>query len=83
MPTEPMKDLVTEARELLETHSIVAMRVDKPYKEIRPLIAGLCDEVERLRQQVKQMAQDARDDAQAAANEARWSERQGEDYGSY
>lgn len=45
------QDIVTEARELLETHSIVAMRVDKPYKEIRPLITKLCDEVERLRAQ--------------------------------
>lgn len=52
MPTEPQQtDIVTEARELLETHSIVAMRVDKPYKEIRPLINKLCDEVERLRKE--------------------------------
>lgn len=43
------QDAVKEARELLETHSIVAMRVDKPYKEIRPLIGTLCDELERLR----------------------------------
>lgn len=42
-------DVVQEARKLLETHSIVAMRVDKPYNEIRPLISTLCDEVEQVK----------------------------------
>jgi hypothetical protein len=46
MPTEPT-DIVTEARELVKTHSIVAMRVDKPYKEIRELITRLCDRLEK------------------------------------
>lgn len=45
----PRPDLLTELRELLETHSIVAMRVNKPYREIRPLLRALADEVERLR----------------------------------
>lgn len=47
------------------------------------LLKTLADEVERLRQQVKQMERDAREDAHSAANKSRWQERQGEDYGTY
>lgn len=76
MPTEPL-DIVVEAR----------TKLAKPNygmgKRNRELMTKLCDEIERLRKQIKQMAQDARDDAEGAANEARWQERQGEDYGSY
>lgn len=47
------------------------------------LIRQLADEVERLRRQVRQIAQDAYEDTQASANEAYWREVQGEDHGSY
>lgn len=47
--TVEQTDSVVEARKLLETHSIVAMRVDKPYKEIRLLISSLCAELEESR----------------------------------
>lgn len=87
MPTEP-RDIVVEARALLTkcapsgkiTNGADAYLFDMRAPE---LLRQLCDEVERLRKQVKQMAQDARDDAEGAATEARWQERQGEDYGSY
>ena len=41
------------------------------------------NEIKRLRAQVKDMAQEIRDTARGAADEARWQERQGEEYGSY
>lgn len=47
------------------------------------LLRQLADEVERLRRQVRQIAQDAYEDTQASANEAYWREVQGEDHGSY
>lgn len=51
----PRPDLLSDLRELLETHSIVAMRVNKPYREIRPLLRALADEVETLRKENKQL----------------------------
>lgn len=48
-------DPIVGLRHLLETHSIVAMCVDKPYQEIKPLLRALADEVERLRDLVVHM----------------------------
>ena len=47
------------------------------------LMVEAATEIDRLRAQVKEMAQEIRDTARGAADEARWQERQGEDYGSY
>lgn len=47
------------------------------------LLRALADEVERLRKQLVTAAQDARHDAQAAADEAYWRDKQGDEYGSY
>lgn len=44
---------------------------------------ALAFDVAKLRQQLKDAERDAREDRQSAATEAMWSERQGEDYGSY
>lgn len=35
------------------------------------------------RGRIKELERDAREDARSAATEARWQERQGEEYGSY
>lgn len=55
------------------------------YRAANPkAILELLQEVETLRATIKQMRLDARDDNSAdIAAEARWKERQGEDYGSY
>lgn len=58
-------------------------KIAKLYARAPELLKTLADEVERLRKQVKEMERDAREDAQSAATESYWQERQGEDYGSY
>ena len=50
--------------------------------ELQSQLEQLRAENEALRQRMTQMERDARDDAEAASNEARWQERQGDDYGS-
>lgn len=77
-PNDKQEDVVVAARKLLNTINKNA-RVRYAFK----LLKSLADEVERLRKQVKQVERDAREDARGAAAEARWQERQGEDYGSY
>ena len=47
------------------------------------LMKEAASEIDRLRSQVKEMAQEIRDTARGAADEARWQERQGGEYGSY
>lgn len=47
------------------------------------LITRLRDEVEKYKELFKAEREARNADAQAAAVEARWQERQGEDYGSY
>lgn len=80
MPTETQQtDIVSEARELART----PMEAHQFARRSRELLRQLADEVERLRKQIKTMQREAREDALDAAAEARWQERQGEDYGSY
>lgn len=85
MPTE--RDIVTEARELLNQlttgRRIRECELPELLSQARVSLRLLADECERLRRQVKQMVRDAREDALDAAAEARWQERQGEDYGTY
>lgn len=71
------KDIVKEAREMADDH-----RYDiQPH--VRATLGALADEVERLRKQLVQTTQDARYEAQAAADEAYWRDKQGDEYGSY
>lgn len=62
-------------------------QVDKPLAEVfaaaPDLLRRMVEEVKTLRKRIKTMERDAREDARDAAAEARWQERQGEDYGSY
>lgn len=41
------------------------------------------DRIEQLKRELREARADARDAAAGAATEARWQERQGEEYGSY
>lgn len=52
-------------------------------RELREARALRSDEIKRLRQQVKDMAQEIRDTARDAAAEERWKVTQGDKYGSY
>lgn len=67
------QDILIDARRLVLTTT----------PEVSAVLRQLADEVERLRKQIKTMQREAREDAIDAAAEARWQERQGEDYGSY
>lgn len=51
--------------------------------DLQSQLEQLRAENERLKLRITQMERDARDDAAAASSEARWQERQGDDYGSY
>ena len=47
------------------------------------LIGIQAREIESLKRQLKQMIQDAKEDAKAAASESRWLERLGSDFGGF
>ena len=68
---------------LVDALRAVADKIPDQDFKARDLMRKAANEIDRLRKQVKEMAQEIRDTARGAAAEARWQERQGEDYGTY
>lgn len=73
-----MTTLIERAQQAERLMRVIAKENDAP-PEMADLIAELVKEIEALRRRLREAQEDAKD----IAAEARWQERQGEDYGSY
>lgn len=69
---------IDEAREYLSAPNRVYSS-----GETKAIVGALLAEVERLGRNYREACREIDGNARSAADEARWKERQGEDYGSY